>query len=115
MREASEDGTIKIWDLRAPGYQRSYDCRCSVNSVVLHPNQAEFISGDQDGNVRVWDLTCNSCVHELNPEGEVPIRSVSVVSHEMSLSSLSSSLILFVITFVVGIVPVGRCLVCGGR
>jgi WD40 repeat protein len=52
IRQGSEDGTIKIWDLRAPGCQRSYDCRTSVNSVVLHPSQAELISGDQDGSVK---------------------------------------------------------------
>lgn len=51
-RAASEDGTIKIWDLRAPGCQRSYDAGAPINSVVLHPNQAELISGDQDGKIK---------------------------------------------------------------
>ncbi len=42
-----------------------------MNSVVLHPNQAELISGDQNGSVRVWDLTAGACSRELVPEGEV--------------------------------------------
>ena len=42
----SEDGTIKIWDLRAPNAQREYESRGAVNTVVLHPNQGELISGD---------------------------------------------------------------------
>jgi len=40
-----EDGTVRIWDLRAPGCQRSYESRAAVNSVQLHPNQGELISG----------------------------------------------------------------------
>ena len=41
----SEDGTVKIWDLRAQGPQREYESRGMVNTVVLHPNQGELISG----------------------------------------------------------------------
>jgi len=76
----SEDRTIKIWDLRAPGWQHSFQCQGAVNSVVLHPNQVELISGDQLGNVRVWDLMNLSCVNELYPDGDKPIRSVAIAS-----------------------------------
>jgi len=40
MYTGSEDGTVKLWDLRAQGFQREYESRGAVNSVVLHPNQA---------------------------------------------------------------------------
>ena len=75
----SEDGTVKVWDLRAPQRaQRSYACPFAeddsyrkapapVNSVVLHPNQGELISGDQSGRVRVWDLRANECAVALAP------------------------------------------------
>jgi len=76
----SEDHTIKIWDLRAPGCQRSFECTSPVNTVALHPNQAELISGDQNGNVRVWDLNSNTCSRELVPEGESAVRSITVAS-----------------------------------
>jgi len=55
MYTGSEDGTVKIWDLRAGGYQREYESRGAVTSVVLHPNGSELMSADQNGNVRVWD------------------------------------------------------------
>ena len=39
MYTGSEDGSIKVWDLRSPGPQRDYDHQGPVNTVVLHPNQ----------------------------------------------------------------------------
>lgn len=79
MYSGSEDGTVKIWDPRAPGFQREYESSAAVNSVILHPNQNELISGDQNGNIRVWDLTANTCRCELVPEVDTAIRSLSVM------------------------------------
>ncbi|KAJ1460973.1 WD40-repeat-containing domain protein [Pelagophyceae sp. CCMP2097] len=89
----SEDGTVKVWDVRAPRFQRSYECRglrdepCAVNSVALHPNQGELISGDQSGHVRIWDLTADKCSQTLRPGADdkklrrhVPVRSVAIAS-----------------------------------
>jgi len=80
MYTGSEDNTIKIWDLRAPGCQRNFECSGPVNAAVLHPNQAELISGDQNGNIRVWDLNASACSRELIPDGETAVRSVTVSS-----------------------------------
>ncbi|TMW55293.1 hypothetical protein Poli38472_013184 [Pythium oligandrum] len=79
MYSCSDDGTIKIWDLRAPGCQRNYDLGAPLNSVVLHPNQAELVVGDQNGCVRVYDLAANTCSFKFSPDGETDIRSVDVV------------------------------------
>lgn len=76
----SEDGTVRIWDIRAPGCQREFESRAAVNSVVLHPNQNELISADQNGNIRVWDITAGACSCELVPEVGVAVRSLSVAS-----------------------------------
>lgn len=80
MYTGSEDGTIKIWDMRSPHCQRDYAHKGAVNTVVLHPNQGELISGDQNGSIKIWDLTANACTHELVPEEGVPVRSVSVAA-----------------------------------
>lgn len=53
MYTGSEDGAIKIWDLRARSCSYSYEVGAAVNTVALHPNQAELISGDMDGKIKV--------------------------------------------------------------
>lgn len=75
-----EDGLLKIWDLRTSRATRIYDHRGPVNDVVVHPNQGELVSCDQNGSVKVWDLGQNGCSHELVPEEGNPIRSVTVAA-----------------------------------
>jgi G protein beta subunit-like protein len=96
MYTCSEDNTVKIWDLRSPGFQRSFDCKCPVNSVALHPNQAELISGDQKGNVRVWDLSTSKMVNELVPDNSVPIRAVTVSEDARNVVAVNQNAEVFV-------------------
>jgi len=76
----SEDGTIRIWDLRNTHPHRTYDNASPVNDVCVHPNQGELISCDQAGSIKQWDLSDNTCSHELTPAGDIPIRSVTIAS-----------------------------------
>ncbi|WVZ60109.1 hypothetical protein U9M48_010172 [Paspalum notatum var. saurae] len=78
-----------IYGFRTATCQREYGSHAAVNTVVLHPNQKEIISGDQNGNIRVWDLAANSCSCELvltgpcehvpEPEKDTAVRSLSVM------------------------------------
>jgi len=76
----SEDGTIKIWDLRNTHLHRNYNNEAPVNDVCVHPNQGELISCDQAGRIKQWDLSENICTHELTPAGDIPIRSVTLAA-----------------------------------
>ncbi|KAA8652182.1 hypothetical protein EYZ11_000486 [Aspergillus tanneri] len=80
MVTSSEDGTVKVWDTRTGSLQRNYAHKAPVNDVVIHPNQGELISGDRAGIVRVWDLGESVCTHQLIPEDDVAVQSVSVAS-----------------------------------
>ena len=80
MVTSSEDGSVKIWDVRSGSIQRNYPHGAPVNDVVIHPNQGELVSCDRAGNVRIWDLGENKCSHQLIPEEEVSVSSVSVAS-----------------------------------
>ncbi|KAL2355567.1 quinon protein alcohol dehydrogenase-like superfamily [Cryomyces antarcticus] len=80
MVTSSEDGTIKIWDTRSGSVQRNYSHGVPVNDVVIHPNQDELISCDRGGNVRIWDLGENKCSHQLIPEEDKAVASVTVAN-----------------------------------
>jgi len=80
MVTSSEDGTVKIWDTRTGTIQRSYSHGSPVNDVVIHPNQGEIISCDRAGSVRIWDLAENNCSHEMIPQEDVSVSSVTVAS-----------------------------------
>ncbi|KAI1004936.1 Target of rapamycin complex subunit wat1 [Podosphaera aphanis] len=80
MVTSSEDGFVKIWETRSGAVQRSYNHGCPVTDVVIHPNQGEIISCDRGGNVRIWDLAENNCLHQLVPEEDVPVASVTVAT-----------------------------------
>lgn len=89
---SSEDGTVKIWDTKTGKVQRNYDHNSPVNDVVIHPNQGELISCDQGGNVRIWDLGENKCSHQLVPEDNKSVASVTVASDGSLLcASVSTS------------------------
>jgi len=91
MVTSSEDGTVKIWETRTGTIQRSYNHASPVNDVVIHPNQGEIISCDRAGSVRIWDLAENNCSHELIPEEDVSVSSVTVASDGSLLCAANNS------------------------
>jgi G protein beta subunit-like protein len=48
-----------------PNPQREFEYTEACNTVDLHPNQRELISGYQNGIVRVWDVKQGKMIHEF--------------------------------------------------
>ena len=80
MVTSSEDCTVRVWDTRSGLVQRHYTHDHPVNDVVIHPNQGELVSADRGGVIMIWDLGDDKCTHQLIPEDDVPISSVSIAS-----------------------------------
>mmetsp|Transcript_15343 Transcript_15343/g.25822 ORF Transcript_15343/g.25822 Transcript_15343/m.25822 type:complete len:209 (+) Transcript_15343:62-688(+) len=83
LYSCSEDGTARIWDLRAPNCQMTHENKAAVNTCQLHPNQAEVLFGDQAGVVKTWDLTADRTIQlpsQNSTKRDTPIRSISIAS-----------------------------------
>ncbi|CAE7640474.1 LST8-1 [Symbiodinium sp. KB8] len=91
MFSGSEDGTVKVWDIRAKNFQRDFTHPGPVNSAVLHPNQGEIIAGDSRGNVAVWDLATATMSTAFQPEADVPVQSISIAQDNTVLAAATSS------------------------
>ena len=72
--------TVSELSNRTSQVQRKYHHDAPVNDAVIHPNQGELISCDQAGSVKIWDLGENICTHELVPDEDVAIRTVTIAS-----------------------------------
>ena len=57
-----EDGGVRVWDLRAQGYQVGVTHSAPINCGKLHPNQGVFVFGDSEGFLNEWDLGANCIV-----------------------------------------------------
>ncbi|CAG7877247.1 unnamed protein product [Brassica rapa] len=103
LATASYDHTIRFWEAesgrcyRTIQYPDSHVNRLEITPDKRHlaaacnphirlfdvnsnsPQPTELISGDQNGNIRVWDLRANSCSCELVPEVDTPVRSLTVM------------------------------------
>ncbi|TGJ84022.1 hypothetical protein E0Z10_g4736 [Xylaria hypoxylon] len=102
MVTSSEDGTVKVWETRSATIQRSYNHGSAANDVVIHPNQGEIISCDRGGSVRVWDLAENNCSHQLIPEEDVSVSSVTVASDGSLLCAANNAGNVFVWSLIQG-------------
>lgn len=83
MYSASEDGTVKVWDIKNGTViqeRKIHDSkRVMLSCAVLHPNQGEIVVGDESGTISVWDLSVNRIRTSFQCESKtVPIRALSV-------------------------------------
>ena len=76
----SEDGTIKVWDMRVNTVARDFNNGSNVNEICLHPNECEIVSCDQVGRIRIWDMRKDGSEPraEGKPEGEISLRSLNI-------------------------------------
>jgi len=55
MYSGSDDGMVKVWDLRNPGSSRDFSYTDPCTCVTLHPNQKHLFCTYQNGTVRILD------------------------------------------------------------
>ena len=61
MYTAGENKTIKLWDMRNIKCSSEFVHSMPITALALHPNQFDFIFGDDNGAMFRWDVrTSNS-------------------------------------------------------
>mmetsp|Transcript_7542 Transcript_7542/g.19441 ORF Transcript_7542/g.19441 Transcript_7542/m.19441 type:complete len:306 (+) Transcript_7542:33-950(+) len=61
---ASDDGLIKLFDVRHPGHIGTMSGHGSwVLSVACRPDGTQIATGSSDKTVKVWDLRTRKCLH----------------------------------------------------
>jgi sterol desaturase/sphingolipid hydroxylase (fatty acid hydroxylase superfamily) len=66
IASASEDGTIKVWDVATT--KEKHTIKASprpVRSVAISPNGKQVLAGCADGTVRIWDAQTGQLQREL--------------------------------------------------
>src|SRR5262249_47031439 len=64
---ASEDRTIRVWDLKAGKCLRTFQGHSDkVHSVSVTPDGRRAVSGSEDHTLRVWDLENGQCLYTLH-------------------------------------------------
>ncbi|KAL7670995.1 hypothetical protein ACOME3_005910 [Neoechinorhynchus agilis] len=67
--DRSSESSISITDLQLTN---KLDIRCTVNTMVLHPNQVEMFIGDRRGVITQWNLANDQVLFEI-PSGSLDI------------------------------------------
>eukprot|EP00768_Dysnectes_brevis_P002751 gnl/Dysnectes_brevis/2024_a2334_1089.p1 GENE.gnl/Dysnectes_brevis/2024_a2334_1089~~gnl/Dysnectes_brevis/2024_a2334_1089.p1 ORF type:complete len:325 (+),score=85.01 gnl/Dysnectes_brevis/2024_a2334_1089:31-975(+) len=75
---SSEDGTVRVWDVRTGSVQRTYHHGAAVNECCLLGSKSVIVAGDQQGMVKFWDITKEAPAQDLPVfDFDVGVRSVS--------------------------------------
>ena len=66
-----EDGKLRLWDLRARGFELGLSHGTPINCSDIHPNQGIVVFGDQAGYVNYFDLAGNSVMRRKIGEDSI--------------------------------------------
>jgi len=101
LYSGSEDGTVKLWDLKSRTYARSFNAKGPVTSVAHRNRRDEIISGDQNGCVKIWDLGSAKCINSVIPDPKgvagkpVSVQDVDIAEDDSTLVAVSNHAMVF--------------------
>ncbi|XP_075262996.1 U5 small nuclear ribonucleoprotein 40 kDa protein-like [Convolutriloba macropyga] len=65
IASGSDDGTIKVFDIRRKDPIKNFNNTYQVTSVAFSENVDQVFSGGIENEIKVWDLRRDSCVNSL--------------------------------------------------
>ena len=72
FRSASDDGTLKVWDLASGAALRTLQGHANwVTSVAVTPDGRQAVSASKDRTLKVWDLASGEPIVTLTCEQDM--------------------------------------------
>lgn len=101
LASASDDGTVKVWDLASRPPIRSFDEHFyGVQTVRFFPNRKATIAcGGLDAKLRIWDIIDRVYADHSSYEHSESITSLSIASDEQSIAYGTNGGSIFVCDF----------------
>jgi Prp8 binding protein len=66
----SDDGTIKLWDIRQKNATQTLNNTYQITTVVFSDTGDQLFSGGIDNEIKVWDLRQNSMAYSMPGHGD---------------------------------------------
>lgn len=68
---ASDDGTVKVWDIASAKVRQTLRHGTSVRSAALNHLGTQVVSGDRSGIIRVWEIDRDQPIQEVQHGGTI--------------------------------------------
>ncbi|CAB1455375.1 unnamed protein product [Pleuronectes platessa] len=66
----SDDGTVKLWDIRKKGAIHTFQNTYQVLAVTFNDTSDQILSGGIDNDIKVWDLRQNKLIYNMHGHGD---------------------------------------------
>ncbi|XP_017279143.1 U5 small nuclear ribonucleoprotein 40 kDa protein [Kryptolebias marmoratus] len=66
----SDDGTIKLWDIRKKAAVHTFQNTYQVLAVTFNDTSDQILSGGIDNDIKVWDLRQNKLIYNMHGHGD---------------------------------------------
>lgn len=66
----SDDGTVKLWDIRKKAAVHTFQNTYQVLSVTFNDTSDQIMSGGIDNDIKVWDLRQNKMIYSMQGHGD---------------------------------------------
>jgi WD40 repeat protein len=94
---ASDDGTIKLWDIESNECMKTYQANIGIVSCVKYVATGnKIISGYFNGTLKIWNMENDECIKTIDSSHTREIRNILIISNNKFVTcSLDQTIKLF--------------------